>query len=250
MSEDISKILKNWKFDSKRNVRMIVGDDGKERIQVRLPLGIEQCDVDGRPDGKRPHKRKSFLDYYMEKLAKHKNKYGTPKGFTLMAEDCAKLIEEGILYYYRYVLFFQLKDYKRTIRDTNRNIKLFDFVKRYAVREEDKQYLGQYRPYIIRMNSSAKGLIQVEKEKYDDALRKIGDGIREIELLLHMENATFVFERKRSLAILEQMAREIRKMKPLDKKEELKRKLQEAIRTEEYERAAQLRDQLRKIKKP
>ena len=38
-----------------RIARKIVGEDGKEKLQVRLDLGLLQMELNGRPDGERPH---------------------------------------------------------------------------------------------------------------------------------------------------------------------------------------------------
>ncbi|MCJ7646544.1 UvrB/UvrC motif-containing protein [bacterium] len=247
MRYDISEVLKSWEYDRINNVRKIRDNDGKEKIQIRLPLGIEQFEIDGRPDGKRPYRKESLLEYYRAKLEVYKKSKGTDEGFGLTREVCSKLYEEGLLYYYRYTLFFQLKDYERLVRDTQRNIEYFDFVSKYTVEEEDKMALEQYRPYIIRMNALGKGLAHIEKREYEEALRRIEEGIRAIDSLPDMENATFAYEKGRSLTLLRGMAKEIVEKRPLSEKEKLQKKLQEAIEEENYERAAQLRDRIHEL---
>jgi len=247
MSNDIGEVLRAWPYNRINNIRKIIGDDGKEKIQVRLPLGIEQFEVDGRPDGKRPYGKESLFEYYKSKLEAYEKKNGTDEGFSLTVEDCSRLYEEGLLYYYRYVLFFQIRDYEKVATDTQRNMEYFDFVKRYAIEEEDKVALEQYRPYIIRMNALGKGLSHLEKKEYDNALREIEEGIRVVDSLPDMDNSTFTFEKTRSLTILREMVEEINRSRPVSEKEILQKKLQEAIREENYERAAELRDRLREL---
>ena len=54
--EDISRILNNWEFNAEDIcARKIVGQDGREKLQVRVDLGMLQMNLDGRPDGTRPH---------------------------------------------------------------------------------------------------------------------------------------------------------------------------------------------------
>ena len=113
MCYDISEVLKAWEYDRLNNIRKIKGNDGKQKIQIRLPLGIEQFEVDGRPDGKRPYGKESLLEYYRAKVEVHKKRKGTDEGFGLTIEDCSRLYEEGLLYYYLYALFFQLKDFSK-----------------------------------------------------------------------------------------------------------------------------------------
>ena len=80
---------------------------------------------------------------------------GAKPSFELSPQECGELFHEGTLYYFRYVRLFQLKDWARTIHDTARNLRSFDFLHHYAQREEDQQFLERWRPYILRMNASA-----------------------------------------------------------------------------------------------
>ena len=55
MPEDISDILERWPFDpGEFNVRLITDEQGNQRIQMRIDLGMLQMNMEGRPDGKRP----------------------------------------------------------------------------------------------------------------------------------------------------------------------------------------------------
>ena len=65
MNLDLTEILAQWPFEpGKINVRLIEGDDGEHKIQVRLDLGLLQMELDGRPDGHRPHDHDSLLEHY------------------------------------------------------------------------------------------------------------------------------------------------------------------------------------------
>ena len=68
-SVDLRSLLDAWPHDPDENVRIIRGHDGREIMQVRLPLGMEQYELDGRPDGRRPHGMVSALDYQLRRLA-------------------------------------------------------------------------------------------------------------------------------------------------------------------------------------
>ncbi len=55
LSQDIEGILDGWEFEPDGlQVRIITGDDGTEKIQMRIDLGLIQMEMDGRPDGQRP----------------------------------------------------------------------------------------------------------------------------------------------------------------------------------------------------
>ncbi len=55
VSNDLSSILRDWPYESGQiNVRLISGDDGEPKVQMRLDLGLLQMEAFGRPDGERP----------------------------------------------------------------------------------------------------------------------------------------------------------------------------------------------------
>ena len=53
-----------WIFPDEPQVRIVPGDDGLEKIQMRIDLGLLQMELSGRPDGQRPFDHESLLDYY------------------------------------------------------------------------------------------------------------------------------------------------------------------------------------------
>ena len=54
MPDDISHILGAWHFDPNQPiVRIIRGGDGREKVQMRVDMGILQMEMSGRPDGQR-----------------------------------------------------------------------------------------------------------------------------------------------------------------------------------------------------
>ena len=71
MSQDISFLVQGWDYDPNEvTVRKITGLDGREKIQMRLDLGILQMETEGRPDGRRPFGRESLLEYHLERRAR------------------------------------------------------------------------------------------------------------------------------------------------------------------------------------
>jgi hypothetical protein len=247
-SVDIRRLLESWPYDPDKDARITQGDDGRQILQVRTPVGLEQYELDGRPDGARPHGMESALEFYNRRLETLRES-GKESEFELSPRDCAEIFNEGTLYYFRYVRLFQLKDWPRTIRDTGRNLQAFDLVHRYARREEDQQFLEKWRPYIIRVNSSAAVMQELDKRAYDRALQLAQEAIRKIEGLDDLDDETFKFERERSTTALRELVEQIQKNRPISELEQLERKLRRAIDRQEFERAAQLRDRIRALKK-
>src|SRR5436190_24365483 len=109
MSLDLNDLLRDWPHEpGQLKVRKIVGTDGKEKLQLRIDLGLIQMEATGRPDGQRPHGCESLLEWHKERAEDAESRGDK---FTLGADDCGELQQEGIQYYHRYISLFQLGDY-------------------------------------------------------------------------------------------------------------------------------------------
>jgi hypothetical protein len=158
------------------------------------------------------------------------------------------LFSEGTLYYQRYLYCFQLRRFAETVRDTERNLRLFDFVHRHAAREEDRLYLERWRPYVLRMHAAARAMIEVEDQRFGQALQTVRRAMDQIESLEELEDETFRYERKRSLQALREFVNQLERTRPRSEVETLEQELRQAVATQEFERAAVLRDRLRELR--
>jgi hypothetical protein len=247
MDPDLKALLESWPYDPDDCVRVVTLADGRNVMQVRLPLGVEQYELDGRPDGRRPHKAESVLDHLQAQLDKARAA-GNESAFRLNPDECVELFNEGVLYYYRYLHLFQMKDWPRTVRDTGRNLRLFDFIRRYAMRDEDKLYLEQWRPYVLRISAIAAAMIQLDENNHPQALAIINNATQHIESLPDIDEETFKHERHRSIEALHELADQVEKTQPLTELQKLERQLNNAVTAEHYERAAKLRDRIRTMR--
>jgi len=243
---DLTPILEAWEYDESNTVRRMRAADGHEIIQVRLPLGIEQYEVSGRPDGKRPMDEESWLHHYSRKA--EVRPVGSADRF-LGDSDFQRLYHEGLLYYYRYLLFFQIQEYRHCARDTRRNLRLLDFVKRHALPELSEQ-LEQYRPYILRMHVMSRALHRIKLSgDVRSALRLLRGGRKAIESLEPIEgNQVHEWEMARALTSLDDLISQLEAQRPVSKLEKLQRQMEAAIQEENYEKAALIRDQLTRMK--
>ena len=226
-------------------MRKILGSDGKEKIQLRIELGVLQMNTSGRPDGQRPHGFESLLAWHVDRA---KQREAASEEYALTADECGELQQEGIQYYHRYISLFQLNDFPGVIRDTQRNLDLFTFVSKYSDREEVVQSFEQFRPYVLMMNTRAKASIELEREDYDAAVRQIERGREKIRAAYvdagNPEGATSSPE----IGFLNEWLEEVRQKRPLTKLERLQKEMDIAIASEAYERAAELRDAINKCR--
>jgi len=176
---DIGEIMSSWEYKPNSiNVRKIIGDDGKEKIQIRVALGILQMEVYGRPDGKTPNGEESLLDYYQSFFSE----FGVPaEGFNPTEQDKKELDAEIMQYYHRRICFFALKDYILARRDAEHNIQLMDIISTYFGDKDYVQFHEQFRPFIIMEKTRAASLECLNNEDHAGAMMYIGDAIDIIE---------------------------------------------------------------------
>ena len=250
MSFDISALLDQWDYQPGQVVvRKFRGKDGLEKIQLRVDLGLLQMNAKGRPDGKRPFGRESLLEYYVDLLEKFRREHDNEdKGFRLTPEDCARLQQEAIQYHHRYICLFQLEEYEAVIHDAERNLKVFDFVQRYAAAEDLAWSLQQFRPQLLMMRVRAKGAIALKDNRYEEVVRIVEEGLEEIRHFYREHDRQDLLEASGELQSLEMWLQEIQTKRPLTAREKLESALNEAVRNENYEEAARVRDALKKIR--
>lgn len=245
MNLDISSAISDWPYRHDQVVaRRITGDDGKEKVQLRLDLGILQMDADGRPDGRRPYGHESYLAFHQNRLRAHTERTGSAEGFALTAKECEDLRREAMQYYHRYVAFSALNDYEKLVRDTERSLELADFLWTHAP-EEEKWGSEQFRPYLIMMNTRGKVLMSLEAKDFAAALLQIRSGIRTLEEFFRKHDHEQGIADCQEIVALRKWALEIDGQRPQTLLERLRKDLAEAVQKEDYERAARLRDELR-----
>ncbi|MGD1083194.1 MAG: UvrB/UvrC motif-containing protein [Verrucomicrobiota bacterium] len=254
MSFDISPLLDQWDYQPGQVVvRKFRGNDGEEKIQLRVDLGMLQMNAQGRPDGKHPYGRESLLEYYQAQLERfQQERRGDEKAFRLTPEDCARLQQEAIQYHHRYICLFQLEDYDGVLRDTDRNLKVFDFVQRHAGSEEIAWALQQFRPQLLMMRIRARGAVALKANRYDQVLQLVESGLEEIRQFYREHERLDLMEQSGEILSLESWLQEIQKemqiKRPLSPRERLENALTEAVRNEDYEKAAEVRDALKNLK--
>jgi hypothetical protein len=242
---DITQALRGWAFEPGQvNVRLIRGNDGKPKLQLRLDLGLLQMELDGRPDGKRPHRAPTELAFHKKKLAAHQKRTGSDSGFALTPTDCQALREESAMFYHRYLSLFVLEQYEAVIRDTQHNLDVLEMCGRYGKSDYDRMCLEQYRPYILMMNVRAKACQALKQGYVQTSVAYLRGGIKQIAHLAPREHRREFLRSCNEARILLDMLKQIRSQLPTDPRELLRRRMAQAVKAEKYEEAASLRDQL------
>jgi len=240
VSQDISSILEEWKYNEDKNVRIIYTSSGKAVMQVREIMGISQYELDGRPDGKKFDSFDSYLDLVLDR---EKN---SSIDFNLSREDLRALENESRLYYHRYLLCFQLNDFGRVVRDTEHNIEICRLIDLYSEDNEVRVNVLQYRPFLVKMNAISRAMISLQKNIKILARQILESAIGTLRSMPEVNTSVFILEKSRSISYLESAIKQLDTGKS-SVVDTLVIELERAVVMENYEKAAQLRDRIREL---
>ncbi len=272
MSRDIDNALQDWPYDSGRQdvmAREIQTKEGRTVVQLRIDLGVLQMEIDGRPDGNRPHGHATYLDFLKRRARKAQRRAASSSGiqesWTMSVRQCAEADRELLQFYHRRIALLSLQQYDRALRDAEHSLGLMDLIADFG---PDPDFISRHerlRGGILFDHTQAAVAIALEDCRPEEAIEVIRGGIGRIEK--HRENldeledelgtvidhaelmdSSEVIETddnsdENLIERLRQLETEIRLH--FDVPKSLQEQLDEAVEREEYEVAARLRDRIR-----
>lgn len=243
MSFDIGDVLTGWDYQPGQvSARRFVGTDGVEKLQLRIDLGVLQMNAQGRPDGKRPMGHGSWFEFWENRVAENPD-----PPVRLDSEAVGKLQQETIQYHHRYICLFQLEDFDGVVRDAGRNLRVMEFVRDHAETRELAWALLQFYPQTMMMRTRALGARHLARNEYDNAIAAIEGAVAALKEFFRDCEREELIDTSGELQALSHWLEEVRAKRPLSEVERLQRALNVAIEAENYEEAAKVRDQLRKL---
>ena len=276
MDADIGRLLEEWPHEpGKLNVRMIRTDDGDERLQIRLDLGILQMHVDGRPDGARPDGFESLLELFEARVDAGMSRddgagppdqappedadagsemdrdfdgeSGPVTRFT--AEECQALRDEAVQYYHRYLSLLALEEFERVIRDTSRNLRVVELVGKHGEDEEERSSMEPFRPSITMMRARALASLAMRDNETKAALLALDEGLDALHRHFEQRGELDQYVQSSEVHMLQSMREALVPKLPVSQKAELTERLEQALEQENYRLAAILRDELELIER-
>jgi len=249
MSNDISHVLSGWTYDDDEGmqVRIVEGQDGSPKIQLRIDLGVMQMEMEGRPDGSRPYGCESLLHYYRGLADAYRSLHGWYEGFELDEQDCAALRQESLQYYHRRISYMALQEYGASVADADHNLQILDFLKAFARSREDWLASEQYRAFILSHRVQCQSLQHLSREDVRAALLEVERGIRQLREIFAEQNRLDEYEDSVELAVLEDLQRKVEARYHVTHRQRLQLLLDDALRREDPDVAAELRAQLREL---
>lgn len=236
-AKHIDHILKHWAYDPAAvKVRLCRGADGREVLQMRLDMGIMQLETQGRPDGSRPHGYETYFDFLIAQAV------AAGKAFTLDEEQCGEVDREFVQFYHRRVCWLRLKCYRQAVEDADHTLSLMDFCLRHSPDREWTAAHEQHRPSVLFHRIQASALAELEDQGPAAAVHAINRGLQGWGQLACLEEGDGAREDDELVQRLVQLRESVREVFGVGRT--LQEQLADAVAAEQYERAAQLRDEL------
>ena len=250
---DLDIIISDWTFDDKdenANIRKIVGIEGRTKLQIRLPDGLIQWELEGRPDGRSPFGFESVLAYCHSLINDRTAETAdTDDDWHLDEELLAELDAELLSYTKRRMVLFKMGDYVHALRDALHALAILEVIRDYTDDDTLAFHYDRHRPQVIADKARARALLEIRREQLPKAVSALNRGIRDIEeFFTHydMESQTAKSQERRLLIDLRRSLRERYSVPLTDDEllEALKAEQQVAVLQENYEMAARLRDKI------
>lgn len=234
---DIDTVLKGWEFrPGEVNARLIKARNGRQVIQMRVDMGLLQMETDFRPDGTRPHGAETYYDYLVGEVIREGG------SFRLSKEQCSEVDREFVQFYHRRLCWLSLREYRRAAKDADHSLAFMDFVREHSADDEWTLSHEQYRPFVLFHRVQASALAELEEHGPEAAISEINRGLGRFRELFERYDAGEQYAEDELVRRLEEMRENVRRRYEVGPT--LTEQLAEAVRAENYELAAELRDRI------
>ncbi len=239
IKRNIDAILSDWPHEpGEVAARFIKGQDGRMVLQMRLDMGILQMEVEGRPDGTFPGGANTYYDFLVEKAHDERD------GFAMDDQHYAEVDREFVQFYHRRTCWLALREFRRAVRDANHTLSLMDFTREHSDDEDWTLSHEQYRPFVLFHHTQATALAELEESDPEAAIAAINEGLEDFKRLFARYDADDYFEDDELVGKLTELRESLREHYHVG--QTLHEQLASAIKTEQYERAAEIRDEIEK----
>src|SRR5690242_7526113 len=123
MRRDMDEAIQGWPYEPEPGAviaREVQARDGRTVLQIRIERGVLQLEVNGRPDGARPHGFATSLGYLRCRAAgrgQANGDVGRSATWRMSQEHCTEADREFVQLYHRRVAWLALMRYDRALRD-------------------------------------------------------------------------------------------------------------------------------------
>jgi len=242
VNQDIDFILQDWEYKPGMvQARLVQTRTNRQVIQMRVDLGVLQIETASRPDGARPHGFPTYFNYLQEQ-ARIVQKTG--QAFVLSEEQCQESDREFVQFYHRRICWLALRQYARALADADHTLGFMDFVGKHAPSDDYRQAHEQYRGFVLFQRTQAAAAFAVEKENPEGAIDEIRSGLELLRTFFAAYELEEQMEDDGMVQHLRQIESNLRQQYNIEST--LHEQLAQAVADEDYEKAAQIRDAMKR----
>jgi len=235
--QDIDALLKSWKYEPGEVVARVVGaTDGRQVVQMRIEMGLLQMEVVNRPDGTRPHNCATYFDYLKQRAALEEER------LVLSPEQCMEADREFTQFYHRRMCWLALREFDKAVQDADHTLAFMDFLREHSPEEEWTMVHEQYRPFVLFHRAQAGALSKLESSGPDAAITELNYSLDRFRDLFEEFDMSERYEDDELVTRLRGLMEAIRDHYKVGRT--LTEQLSDAVAAEDYERAAQIRDEM------
>ncbi len=239
--KDIDDLLAGWPYQpGEVMARVVEAADGREVLQMRIDMGVLQMAVEGRPDGAHPQGAETYYDFLLSLVAQEGD------DFELSADQCAEADREFVQFYHRRICWMALRKFREAARDADHTLAFMDFVKRHSPDEDWTVSHEQYRPFVMFHRVQACALAELEERGPEAAISEINSGLEKFRAVFQEYDAEEKFDDDALVRQLRELQASLREHYRVGRT--LDEQLADAVATEQFELAAQLRDEIARRK--
>jgi len=237
--QHLDDLFREWPYEyGEVAVRVVTGADERQVLQLRVDMGVLQLETTGRPDGSRPGGLPTCFDWLRAEAGEEGNK------FVLDEARCLEIDREFVQFFHRRVAWLSLGQFDRAVSDADHTLALMDFSFVHAPDEAWAELHEQYRPFVLFHRTQAAALLALSETGAPAALAQIDVGMAAIRDALARRDLLDMEQEEGMLERLDEMKSAIAQQ--FEAQPSLSQQLADAVAAEQYELAAQLRDQIRR----
>ena len=232
MNSDLyAHMLSEWPHQpGKVLARAVASEDGPERLQVRVELGILQMEVTGHPEG-----AAAIYESMRERSQ------------SLDEDMCLALQREAALYAYRAFVLSVLDRHAGVVSDMTRNLEVMSMIVRLGQSEQDRMRARSMMVQFLMIQARSRAAFAASRGDFGLARRSLDSDIDEIIRALGEAGRGSDADDAPEVQLLKGMRDMFVPRLPSSQRQEMEQRLDDAIHMENYELAAILRNELRQL---